>query len=153
VIDDEWTRIVGVGGAMIAGVADRDGLPHALRVWAVAFPEAGAPRARVVVGDPEGIVGDWMVGGRMAVTGGDVDTLACRQMKGTLRWVGTLTDDDLSNFAEQSEGFVARVHLIDGTPSEMVRRIVAAALAVVEVEVDEMYDQSPGPSAGTAVAR
>jgi hypothetical protein len=48
----------------------------------------------------------------------------------------------------QSGRFLQMVHETDGNPLESLRRILPIEVVVVELEIDEMYDQTPGPDAG-----
>ena len=148
-VDDELLRLLRNGSALIAGLVDPEGRPYALRAWVVVPASTAGDRVRVALGDECNVVGDWIVGTRVAVTGGDVSTLESLQVKGTVvAWWGEPTESDLAAAGEHAEAFFLAVHESDGDPIELVRRMGPRHLVVVEIEIDEAYDQTPGPKAG-----
>jgi len=48
----------------------------------------------------------------------------------------------------QTDRFFEVVHLTDGNPIELLRRMLPIEVLVVDVVVEEMFDQTPGPEAG-----
>jgi hypothetical protein len=151
-VDDDVMQLLGKGSALIAGLVDPDGRPYALRAWAVlpVGPEDG--RVRVAMGDECHIVGDWILGTRAAVTGGDVSTLESIQIKGeVVSWSSEPTDSDLAAVAAHTEALHLAIHETDGDPLELVQRLSPTHLVTVELVIDEAYDQTPGPKAGAPV--
>jgi hypothetical protein len=138
--------------ALIAGLVDPQGRPYALRAWVVLPIGTDGDRVRVALGDECHIVGDWIVGTRAAVTGGDVSTLESIQIKGeVVAWSAELTDADREAVREHADALHLAIHETDGDPLELVRRLSPTHLVTVEILIDEAYDQSPGPKAGAPV--
>jgi hypothetical protein len=50
-----------------------------------------------------------------------------------------------------TERFLVAVEETDATPRTLLSRFLPLTVIAVEVEVQELYDQSPGPSAGAAI--
>jgi hypothetical protein len=73
------------------------------------------------------------------------------QLKGRVLSVGSPTDDDLALAAQLTDRFFEAVHLTDGNPLELLRRIRSNEMAVLEMTVDEQFDQTPGPDAGAQI--
>jgi hypothetical protein len=88
----------------------------------------------------------------IAVTGGDVATLQSKQIKGRAIAVEPPNDHDRGLIELHVEGFFGAVESVDGIPRELLRYLVADDFDMVTVEVAEMYDQTPGPTAGSLVA-
>jgi hypothetical protein len=147
-VDDDRMWLLGRGKGLVAGVVDPDGRPYALRAWGVTPVGADGRRVRVLLGDEGNVVGDWIVGTRFAVTGGDVSTLQSIQIKGEVAALGEVDVADLAAVDEHSEAFYLAVHESDGDPIELLRRLAPNHLVPVEMVIDEAYDQTPGPGAG-----
>jgi hypothetical protein len=136
------------GSGMVAGLVDRDGEPLSTRAWSVVFLPGSTDRLRLVVADDGEHVTSHLVGTRMALTGGDVETYVSRQVKGEVHTVEDATPDDRREMAIQSRSFMQKVHDVDGNPIELLERMVTGRVKVLEMVVDELYDQTPGPGAG-----
>jgi len=48
--------------------------------------------------------------------------------------------------------FFADIHQSDGTPIELLERLRSRELGCLVLTIDELYDQTPGPVAGTRLA-
>ncbi|MCU0262036.1 MAG: hypothetical protein MUE78_13570 [Ilumatobacteraceae bacterium] len=133
---------------LVAGVTD-DGEPRAGRAWVV-LPGDSASQVRVVASaDDPGMVAAMRSGAALAVTSGDVRTLRSCQVKGTIVAVEPTTDVELAAMEVAVEGFVQAVHETDGSPPHELRRLLPHAVVTVVVDVAEVFDQSPGPGAGS----
>ena len=58
------------------------------------------------------------------------------------------TDVDEARAGRYVDEFFSDVSDVDGTPWELVERLEPAAYVPVIIEIDEQYDQTPGPCAG-----
>ncbi len=143
------------GCGLIVGFVRPDGAPLAGRAWGVTLLDGGG-RARVIIEaadvaalgyPPDGLLGVWF-----AVTGGDVKTLATVQAKGPVTAVDSMTASDRTNLAAHCEAFFSNVEVVDMRPRHLMERLVPHDLLVVELDVVEVYDQTPGPNAGTPLA-
>jgi len=140
------------GSALIVAVVDADGMPSAGRAWGltVVSPDEGRVRLLIDAADDE-IVEDAAAGGRIAITGAEVATFRSTQLKGRVIRVERASADDDARAARFCEDFFAEVTKLDGTPREMLDRLVPDEYVACEILVDEVFDQTPGPSAGSAV--
>lgn len=87
----------------------------------------------------------------LAVTGADVATLRSLQLKGRVVAVEEPDAADRELVDRHQNLFVAKIEATDGHPRDVVWRFLPTALIMVEVVVDEAYDQTPGPDAGQAL--
>ena len=62
-----------------------------------------------------------------------------------------VTEADLERADRHTEAFFANVSDTDGTPLELLQRLLPASMVACVMQVDEVYDQSPGPGAGAAL--
>jgi hypothetical protein len=111
----------------------------------------GAALRVYVDADDTQLVPELAPSARIAVTGGDVTTLASAQVKGLVRTIDELTALDVATRERATEAFIRDVHETDRTPREMLERMVPARFVAVTLDVEELYDQTPGPKAGATL--
>lgn len=149
----ELTSMIDAGAGLVVGTAGADGEPRATRAWAVTVVDDGTRRVRVVVSADDPVsVANLRTGAVVALNGADVRTFRSVQLKGRVMAVESPSADDLGTTRAQSDRFLQVVHETDGNPLELLRRILPVEVVVVELEIDEMYDQTPGPDAGGPLA-
>ena len=139
------------GSALIAGTVDDDGAPYVTRAWGAMVLDDGDALRVYVDADDTQLVPRLAPSARIAVTGGDVRTLASAQVKGRVRSVDDLTALDIATRERATEGFIRDVHETDHTPREMLERMVPERFVAVTLDVEELYDQTPGPKAGATL--
>jgi hypothetical protein len=140
------------GCGLIIATVRPDGGPRAARAWGVDVVDASIGRIRVLLGldDPE-LLDDLAERGAIAVTGADVVTLRASQVKGRVTGLVPATDADRERSARFREAFFQAIIELDGTPRALLDRMVPDDLIVAEVEIDAVFDQTPGPGAGVAL--
>jgi hypothetical protein len=146
----ETVAFVEAGPALIIGTVGADGLPHASRGWGltVLAHETGEIRLLLDAGEhrtPANLVAT----GAIAVTATDVPTLRSLQMKGTCSGVAPATDLDSDRSARYRDAFFTQIETTERTPRELLEHLVPSALVACTVRVTELFDQTPGPGAGT----
>jgi hypothetical protein len=155
VLDAELTEFLESGCATIVGLVSTDGAPFATRGWGTLVLSPAPARIRLLVG-----AGPFARAGRragdgsrfaMAVTGANVRTLRSVQVKGVGHDLEPPTADDLVRSVRFCAEFFADIEATDGIPPSLMGRLVPADLLAVTVDVDEVYDQTPGPGAGAKV--
>jgi hypothetical protein len=139
------------GYSMIVGTVDDDGAPRATRGWGVKVVDDDARRVRFTMSADDSLAVSNLRGRRVALTGADVRTLQAVQMKGPVLAVGAADEDDLARMSAHTDRFLAAVEETDGTPPRLLSRVLPLSVIAVEFEVQELFDQSPGPSAGAAI--
>ena len=144
-------ELVGAGASLVAGTVAADGEPRATRAWAAWVVDERTRRMRVVMGADDQVSVDNLENGRFALTGADVRTLRSLQLKGRVVRTEPATPEDVQLVADHSGAFFRAVHETDGMPIALLERLLPATVVAVEFEVEEMFDQSPGPGAGAVV--
>ncbi len=132
------------------GTADAMAVPDATRAVGVAALDSR--RLRVLI-SPEARTAraNAVVGSRAAVSVSDITTYRTVQWKGRVVSAGEeRTPGDLALLHRHVEAFCeasARV----GIPSTLAARLFPLDVVPLVVEVDELYDQTPGPGAGRRI--
>ncbi len=137
-----------LGSGIVVGVVGRDGRPLALRAWGLDV--AADNLLRVVMGLDDSLA-EQLPGRPMAVTSAEVRTFRSHQVKGTVRSVHDATPAELALAAAQTAVFFDAIHEIDGNPIDLLRRLLPARYRTVEMEISEIFEQSPGPNAGSSI--
>ncbi len=147
----ELTTMVEAGAGLVVGTVSSDGEPRADRAWAVSVVDAGTRRIRFVMSADDPVVVEHLQSGTVSLTGADVTTYRSVQLKGRPVVVETPTAEDAALVVHQSGVFFEAVHRTDGNPVELLRRMLPREMVAVEMVVDESFDQTPGPTAGTVL--
>ena len=151
-ISTEVANLLESGASLVVGTVDRSGLPDATRAfgaWVLHDPE----RVRILLPTAstravENVDG----GGRLALTASDVPTNHSLQLKGRATRVEPASRDDLDLNAEYLRAFFAAVNETDAIDIELLRKMVPPTYVAVEFEVDAVFDQTPGPTAGRCIS-
>lgn len=154
-IDADLAAFLESGCGTIVGVLTPYGEPYATRGWGTEILDGDPLRIRMLVGAGAfTAVGLHPGGGAkfpIAVTGGNVRTLRSVQLKGRAHDLEMPTAADLERSRAYCDAFFADVEAVDGIGGALMERLVPADLLVVTVDVTELYDQTPGPSAGRPI--
>jgi hypothetical protein len=150
-LDERAERTLMLGSSHLAALVTADGSPFALRGWGARLDDdrssAHVLLAAIDVGrvcdDAASLVGAWI-----AYTATDVRTHASMQMKGPIRGVGLVSESDLELFAAYCTEYYDAVMDVDFIDRELMERMEPVDLVVVEFEIEQVFDQSPGPGAG-----
>ena len=152
----ELSAFVAAEAALIVGTVLPGGEPYATRGWGVTLPPeargAASPSVRVVLDAAAVEVPGLASGASLALTSADVRTLRSLQLKGRTVGLEPPTADDLRTASAYFDSFATAVGETDGTSRHLLERLVPDAYVVAVVVVDEVFDQTPGPSAGAALA-
>lgn len=155
---DEATRAhLHSGCALIIGTVDADGMPHASRGWGCtvvhADPGARTAQLRLIVPADDATLLENLTGtGFISITSADVPTLRSLQLKGRVVRTEPAGDTDLATFEQYCSAFFTDIHETDGEPLDILEGWRPGQVAACVVDVDQLYDQTPGPSAGATVA-
>ena len=140
-----------IQGGVAVGVATRDDdlRPEFGRGWG---PEvsAGGRSLRLCVAAPEGsrMRANLDRNGALAVGFSPPTIARAVQVKGVAGAVDEPGADDLKRVERHLGLFVAEAERI-GAPAELSRRMfVGTGLVAVQFSIDEVFDQTPGPTAG-----
>ena len=149
-IDEALTAFLERGCAMVVGTVDDDGWPHAQRGWGCRV--LGPSTVRILLDDTDATLRDHVErGGPIAVTSADVRDLRSVQLKGSVIGVEPAEPDDLERCDRHNDELFEDILQTDFFPRHLTERMVPPGYVVVVVEVEELFDQTPGPGAGAAV--
>jgi hypothetical protein len=152
VLDDTTVAFLGTGCGLIVGTATGDGEPRASRGWGVDVVDREATTLRLLVdADDVRTLEQLAAGLPVAVTATDVRTLRSIQVKGPSGGIEAGTEADAERAARYCDAFFTAVHEADGVTRDRMERIVPASIAACRVHVAEVYDQTPGPGAGSSM--
>ena len=140
-----------IHGGVAVGVATRDDdlKPEFARAWG---PEVSADgrSLRLCVAAPEGsrMRANLEQNGAVAVGFSPPTIARAVQVKGVVAAMGEPETADLERVERHVGSFVAEAERI-GAPVELSRRMfVGTGLVAVRFSIDEVFDQTPGPTAG-----
>jgi hypothetical protein len=152
VLTPETAALLEGGYALIVGTADAGKVPHATRGWGITVLSRDPIEIRLLVDahDPVALA-NLVPDAKIAITGGDVQTLHSIQLKGTVRAAEPGTDEDRDRATRYADEFFAAVGQTDGTPVELMMRLKARDVVACSVHIDDLYDQTPGPGAGASM--
>ena len=147
-IGTEEASLLESGGSITVGTVDAAGGPDAARGWMIRVAPGGA-HLRCLVPDHEArLLHNLSTVGRIALNWVDVHTMESIQVKGRVTAVEAPTESDLAAHVEFKEDFFRLLQESDGTPRHLLDRLVPDGFVAVEVDVEELFDQTPGPNAG-----
>lgn len=140
------------GCALIVAAVDAGGEPYATRGWGLRV--TGDAEVRLLLpAEDERAVEFLQQTAAIAITGGDVVTLRSVQCKGSVTAVEPATADDLTVVDAYREAFFHDLEETDGTPRSLLDRLLPIAYTACSVTIDSVFDQTPGPAAGSVLGR
>jgi hypothetical protein len=157
VLDAELIDHLESDGTLIVGTVDRSGIPEATYAWTFEVREPTGPddptTVRLLVPTTAARTrANLEATGQVAATVTDVITLRSAQVKGRLVGFDDPSPADERRAARKFDAVMSRIHETDGTAMEVLANFRPRRLFGVVISVDEVYDQTPGPVAGTRLA-
>lgn len=148
-LDPDSVALVEGGCALIVATVGADGAPLATRGWGLTVLDGEPLRVRLLLNaDEHGALANLASTRAIAVTAADVPTLRSVQLKGRVVGFDDADDADLDKVRRYTEALFDDIERADGAQRSILRRWRAARHVACVVEVDEGYDQTPGPGAG-----
>jgi hypothetical protein len=149
VLSPDTIRFLEGGCALIVGLADADGMPHATRGWGLDVIDPERSEARLLLPAEDEVAAQVLRRSMpIAVTGCDVSTLRSMQLKGQAEPVEPQQAADPARARRYADAFFGDIHRVDGTPMELLERMLPESFLVCRFRVHERFDQTPGPAAG-----
>jgi hypothetical protein len=148
-------RLTSGASSGVVGLCTAEGEPFATRCWGVRvlreeplrlrllLPAGSLARAGLRPGDDRRFA--------LALTAAHVVTLHAVQAKGVAHSLEPATDDDEALFQAYTTTFFDTVNRSDGYQPELLRRWAPVDLWAATLEVEALFDQTPGPAAGAAI--
>jgi hypothetical protein len=151
VIEVEVVELLESPCSLLVATVSADGVPDATRGWGVEV--LGPDRVRVLLSSNAArTLSHLRDGGRVALTATHFVTLVSWQLKGRALGVGPASADDRIRHDVFCAGCIRVLHAGDGTPEEVIERLVPPGVVACEMLVEQVFDQTPGPEAGARVA-
>ena len=149
-IDEELARFIRGPVSAMLGTADAMAVPDATRLAGVA--ELDGRRLRVLIStDARTARANAVVGARVAVLVTDITSYRSVQWKGRVVSAGQeRTPGDVALFHRHVEAFGEASPRV-GIPQQMIAGLFPRQVVPLVVEVDAVYDQTPGPDAGRRI--
>jgi len=146
VLDEEKVSFLEGGCALIVCTLDADGEPFASRAWGLTVVSCDEMRVRLLA------TLDVLPRGAVAITGTDVPTLRSLQLKGHVVAVEPSNAADLAKSQRYADAFYSDVERTDNVPRELLDRMTPKEFLACTIEIEELYDQTPGPRAGCSLS-
>ena len=138
--------------SIVVGTVDATGAPHAARAWG-AWVLAGGTRLRFLLPATDTrAAADLAETGRVAFNATIVETLRSVQVKGVRAVIEPATADDRVLHDRFVRELFQALHENDGSDIGALQNMRPADLVAVECDVESVFDQTPGPSAGTCLS-
>lgn len=142
------------GCALIVATVGDDGAPHAGRLWGLdVITDDGPPTLVRLLLDADDLatIEHAAGAGRIAVTATSVRTLDSLQLKGWARSLEPATGADDARARRYIDAFFTDIRETDGTSAELLERFEPRGYVACVMEVQERFDQTPGPAAGARI--
>lgn len=148
-IPDRLRKCVQSGHSVIVATADSERVPATCRAVAI---KTNDDFETVTVYLPAATSHETMANiattRRLAVACSEVSTHETTQIKGVTRAVRLAPKEDEAFVRERIDAFAASLEAI-GMPRNVTRRLAHWPALAVDVTIEEIFDQTPGPNAGT----
>ncbi len=152
-LSSDLVTLLESGCGLIIATTGVDGTPRADRAWGVDILDPDTGRVRVLVGSTdEETLANLVERGHLAVTGTNILTLESAQLKGRVVSVEPVATDGRERVTRYCDDFFAAVAEVDDVPRHLMERLVPRELVACVVEADQVFDQTPGPGAGSLLA-
>lgn len=148
VIDNELKELLESGVAATAATADEDGRPHLAIAWGPrVHPDGTAVTIFLEVARAEIALADLRTTQRIALTVADPVSYRSVQLKGRQLAVTEADDADRAWVQRHREAFMVTTALVGESPVAVRNRWMEDVLRV-DFQVEQAFDQTPGPDAG-----
>jgi|SRR6185369_5595472 len=137
------------GMSIIVGTVSPDGLPAGCRAIAVvSSDEMKTVTVYVPMATSREVVANVAATKRLAIVGSYPPDHSTMQLKGTTTAVRLAGDDEHELVRTRLERFADVLHAI-GVPRRLIRSINYWPAFAIDMKVEEVFEQTPGPKAGT----
>jgi hypothetical protein len=154
-LQGEAARLLAGGHALVVATVaavEEQAEPYATRGWGLTVLSEAPPSFRLILAVHDvSRFGPEPAGRPIAITVADPLTLRAVQFKGRAGPVEPATDADHQTVAGFCDSFFSAVTEADGTKRALLERLIPADFVACIVLIDQIYDQTPGPRAGSAL--
>jgi hypothetical protein len=146
----ELAAVLDSGVAMLGASADADGVPEAFRVWGACVDEGGRMRA-LVSSSAVRTFENLRRGTMLSLVFTDITTFTSVQVKGPAAAGAEAPGPPEVAMIDRYERTFGDALAHIGHPPDLLERLRPRSVFVATVEVEQLYDQTPGPTAGRRV--
>jgi hypothetical protein len=144
-------RVHARGMSILVGTVDANGAPACCRgVGLVADPDLTKATVFVPLATSRDMIANAAATKRIAVMSSQVVDHTSYQLKGHIRALRLATDDEMMAVRANVMAFADLIIRIGMSP-RVARSITYDPAFAIEFDVEEIYDQTPGPNAGRCV--
>lgn len=144
-------RLNAGGLSLVVGTVDQEGMPGCCRAVGVrSSPDASQVTVFVPVATSQTIVTNLASNGRVAVVFSEPVSHETIQLKGTSTTVRLAAPDEKEIVRRQMEKFAEILDQL-GMPRRITSRVNRWPAFAIEIAVEKVFDQTPGPKAGSLV--
>jgi hypothetical protein len=152
VLTPSTTAFLEGGPALIVGTVSAEGAPTATRAWGLTVLSAETGECRLLLDrDADRAHANLEATRAIAVTCADVPTFFSVQLKGELVRLEPATDADRSRSEDYVNAFFADIIRTDGSDLASLHQMCPNDIVAAIVRFAEIFDQTPGPGAGSAL--
>jgi hypothetical protein len=149
--DDDVLRQLGPGTSLLVGTVDASGWPDCCRgVALVVHPDRQGVTVYIPVTTGAAAVANIASNGRLAVVSSAPVSHASLQLKGRATAVRVAAEDEAELVSAQFDAFADVLDSV-GLPRRITRSVSRWPAFAVEVAVEAVFEQTPGPHAGRLV--
>jgi hypothetical protein len=139
------------GVSMFVGTVRADGVPAGCRaIGAVSRDDLGTLTVYVPVATSRDVIAAVAATKRIAVVASYPPDHSTVQVKGTTTAVRLAADAEESVVRQKLERFADVLDTI-GVPRRVTRAVACWPAFAIEMKIDEIFEQTPGPKAGTLI--
>jgi len=134
--------------SLFVGTVNRDGVPSGCRaVAATSDDDLRTLTIYVPIATSRDVIADIAATKRIALAASHPPTHHTVQLKGTTTSVRLASDSEADLIRTRFDAFVEILHFI-GIPRRTARSVTQWPAFAVEMKVEEIFEQTPGPNAG-----
>jgi hypothetical protein len=148
-MDDRLRKCIEPGVSVIVGSVDTEGNPSCCRAVGLrSDDELASVTVFVPMATSKETIANVAATGRLAVVTTHPISHCATQLKGVVEQTRLARDEEQSFVVAHLDGFGGVLNAI-GYPLRVTRSVVHWPAFALEMRVEEIYEQSPGPKAGT----
>ncbi|HJQ36067.1 MAG TPA: hypothetical protein VKB93_02905 [Thermoanaerobaculia bacterium] len=150
-ISERLRKVVESGLSIVVGTADSDRMPSCCRAIAVTTnDDFETVTVYVPVATRLETMANIATTRRVAVTCSEIPSHESTQIKGVTRSVRLAPQSEQSFLKERLDAFAGSLELI-GLPRQIARSMSFWPAYAIDLSVEEVFDQTPGPKAGNSL--
>lgn len=149
VIPEPLAAFLEAGNSLLVAARDRGLVPACARAVGLAVhPDRGGVTVYLAEVTAQAVLAALAEVPRIAITCSEMETHRTVQLKGAVTAVRAAGDDDRRRVEAYKDLFIVHLDVV-GLPPAITRRLTVWPARAVDVAVEALFEQTPGPGAGT----